>query len=153
MLQQRAIMMWKYNVWTFWNKNMDFSSWWLLFFKLNTNTRSFFVMILRNAFLRRATAKKIFFWGFINAHSHTKSLLYEFSPSALLSFCHFRAATKKHSLADSWRSSHRNERSVRLFCGHIKYSRKSNTAIWLKKLRSQKMKKAPTLSLLAKDFL
>lgn len=29
--------------------------------------------------------------------------------------------------------------------GHIKHSRESNTAIWLKKLRSQKMKKAPTL--------
>lgn len=35
---------------------------------------------------------------------------------------------------------------VRLFCGHIKHSRESNTAIWLKKLRSQKMKKAPTRS-------
>lgn len=37
---------------------------------------------------------------------------------------------------------------VRLFCGHIKYSRESNTAIWLQKSspRSQKMKKAPTLS-------
>ena len=38
----------------------------------------------------------------------------------------------------------KNELSVRLFCGHIKYSRKSNTAIWLKKLKSQKMKKALT---------
>lgn len=55
----------------------------------------------------------------------------------------FTTTTKKHS--DGCLISHRNIRSVRLFCGHIKHSRESNTAIWLKKLRSHKMKKAHSL--------
>lgn len=64
------------------------------------------------------------------------------SSSALLSFCRFSGPT---TLVSGCLISH----PVRLFCGHIKYSRESNTAIWLQKssLRSQKMKKAPTLSL------